>query len=117
MLSKIYLSRKPLLLCFLFAISLNSKAQTLASSPGKIVNYSVNQFNTSVSRATKTNDLVSNMSIAISNFKMGNLATFVFDETLIAEQKIANIQTFDAVSSDGKIKLKIDRMLEIAWKE
>ena len=106
MLSKIYLSRKPLLLCFLFAISLYSKAQTLASSPGKIVNYSVNQFNTTVSRATKTNDLVSNMSIEFPT-QNGNLATFVFDETLIAEQKIANIQTFDAVSGDGKTRLKL----------
>jgi Ig-like domain CHU_C associated/Metallo-peptidase family M12B Reprolysin-like len=106
MLSKIYLSRKLFLLSFLFSISTFSKAQTLASSPGKIVNYSVNQFNTSVSRATKTNNLVSKMSMQFPT-STGELTTFVFDETLIAEQKIANIQTFDAVSDDGKIKLKL----------
>lgn len=88
-----------ILLCF-FVSAQNEKDY------GKIVNFNLTNFKTSSLNAVANDGLVSNLSV---NFPLYNglTAPFVFDETLITTEKIKNIQTFDAVSSDGKSKMKI----------
>lgn len=73
---------------------------------GKIVNFNLTNFKSSSLNAVANTGLISGLSV---NFPLydGLTVPFVFNETLISTEKIDNIQTFDAVSSDGKIQMKI----------
>jgi Metallo-peptidase family M12B Reprolysin-like len=73
---------------------------------GTVVNFNLTNFKNNSLQAVSNNGLVSKLSVDFPLYN-GLTAPFVFDETLISTQKINNIQTFDAVSSDGKSKMKL----------
>ena len=106
--------KKTLLITLVFVIQGLVYAQT-PNSVGKTVTFSLKAFKDNALRATQSNGLVTKMT---SKFPLpdGTLGDFIFDETLISTSKIADIQTLDGISVDGKIKIKItitDRMTGI----
>ncbi|MFN3849678.1 MAG: 3-coathanger stack domain-containing protein [Spirosomataceae bacterium] len=78
------------------------------TNPQKGINviFNVKDFKNQVQTSNKVNGLASKVEIRFP-LPNGSTGNFVFNETLISSQKIANIETFDAVSSDGKIKMKL----------
>lgn len=78
------------------------------TNPQKGINviFNVKDFKNQVQTSNKVNGLASKVEIRFP-LPNGSVGKFVFNETLISSQKIANIETFDAVSSDGKIKMKL----------
>lgn len=97
--------KKQLLLCCVMLLSFMAIAQN-EKDFGTIVNFNLKNFQNNSLKAVSNNGLVSKFS---ANFPLpnGTIGAFTFNETLISSQKIANIQTFDAVSGDGKIKMKL----------
>jgi hypothetical protein len=73
---------------------------------GTVVNFNLNNFKTNSLQAVANNGLVSELSVDFPLYN-GLTAPFVFDENLISTEKINGIQTFDAVSKDGKSKMKL----------
>lgn len=99
---------KILPLCFVLLATFSLKAQT-SENYGQTVTFSLKDFNLATQKATHLNGLVTKMSIRFP-LPNGSLGSFVFNESLISQQKIANIQTYDATSDDGKIIMKLTNM-------
>ena len=96
---KILLLSSALLLCFLVSAQ-NEKDY------GTIVNFNLTNFKNNALKAISNQGLVSELSVDFPLYN-GLIAPFVFNETLISTEKINGIQTFDAVSKDGKTKMKL----------
>lgn len=96
---KILLLASALLICF-WASAQNE------NDYGKIVNFNLTNFKSTALNAVATNGLVVGLSVDFPLYN-GLSVPFVFNETLISTEKIDNIQTFDAVSSDGRINMKL----------
>lgn len=97
--------KKIFLLFCTFIFSLCTSAQT-ENDYGTIVNFSLKSFQETSQRAMSNSGLVAKLSFAFP-LPNGSKTPFVFDETLISSAKIPNIQTYDAVSSDGKVRMKL----------
>lgn len=97
--------KKQLLLCCALLLSTIVFAQN-EKNYGTIVNFNLKNFQTNSLKAVSNNGLVSKFS-ATFPLPNGTIGAFTFNETLISSKKIANIQTFNAVSGDGKIKMKL----------
>ena len=96
---KILLLSSALLLCFLVS------AQD-GKDYGTIVSFNLTNFKSNALKAVSNQGLVSELSVDFPLYN-GLIAPFVFNETLISTEKINGIQTFDAVSKDGKTKMKL----------
>jgi Metallo-peptidase family M12 len=73
---------------------------------GKSFTFNLNTFKSNASRAIQANGLAGKMSARFS-LPDGKTENFVFDETLITTKKLATVQTYDAVSEDGKKIMKL----------
>ena len=96
---KTLLLASALLLCFLVS------AQD-GKDYGTIVSFNLTNFKSNALKAVSNQGLVSELSVDFPLYN-GLIAPFVFNETLISTEKINGIQTFDAVSKDGKTKMKL----------
>ncbi|MCU0325483.1 MAG: M12 family metallo-peptidase [Spirosomaceae bacterium] len=97
---------KKLLLLYLAVTSFIATYSQTVPQKGINVIFNVKDFKNQVQSSNKVNGLASKIEIKFP-LPNGSIRNFVFNETLISSQKIANIETFDAVSSDGKIKMKL----------
>ncbi len=73
---------------------------------GKSFTFNLNTFKSNASKAIQANGLVGKMSAKFS-LPDGKIENFVFDETLLTNKKLAAVQTYDAVSEDGKKIMKL----------
>ena len=96
---KTLLLTSALLLCFLVSAQ-NGKDY------GTIVSFNLTNFKSNALKAVSNQGLISELSVDFPLYN-GLTAPFVFNETLISTEKINGIQTFDAISKDGKTKMKI----------
>ena len=73
---------------------------------GKTVSFSARSFNTSKTNFVQSNGLVAKMAAKLP-IPDGTLGDFVLNETLLSEKRNPTIQTYDGVSADGTIILKL----------
>lgn len=97
--------KKTLLLCFVVFFSFKVFAQS-SDNYGRTVTFSLKDFNLTAQKSPLVNGLVSRMAIKFP-LPNGSLTNFMFDESLISQQKIINIQTYNATSEDGKVIMKL----------
>lgn len=93
-------------LCLFFLpFSIFAQTRTL-NEVEKTVSFSAKNFNVAQANFVQSNGLVKNMATQLP-IPNGNLGSFILNETLLGETKNVSIQTFDGVSADGTIKLKL----------
>ncbi len=95
------------ILFFLLALSASSFAQTITNNQyGKSFTFNLNTFKSNATKATLSNGLASKIN---SQFSLpdGKVENFIFDEILLTNTKLASVQTFAAVSQDGKKNMKL----------
>jgi hypothetical protein len=73
---------------------------------GRIVTFDIKELKNSTANSLKTNGLINQLIVKLP-MPDGTLGDFILIETLIGDSKITDVQTFDGVSKDGKIKLKL----------
>lgn len=97
------------LICFLLisvTIPTSFSQNIPTTTMGKTVTFSVINFRTSSAAFVQNNGLISNMTTQLP-MPDGTLGDFILNETLLSDNKLPNIQTFDGVSPDGKTVLKL----------
>jgi len=97
--------KKTLLLCFVVFFSIKVVAQS-STNYGRIVTFSLKDFNLTAQKSSHVNGLVSKMVIKFP-LPNGSISSFSFEESLISQQKISDIQTYNATSEDGKVIMKL----------
>ena len=78
-------------------------------SIGRNISFSLKDFKNTLSKSSQTNGLSLKITAKFP-LPNGTLDSFINDETLISSNKITSVQTFDAISNDGKVKMKLTIM-------
>ena len=97
---------KILLYSFFCIIIIHFSVFSQTERLGKIVSLSAKNFNTTKISFVQSNGLVAKMTAKLP-IPDGNFGDFILNETLLGETKNPNIQTYDGVSFDGTIVLKL----------
>ena len=87
-------------------ILIHSSIYSQTNKFGKTVSFSVTSFNTSKTNFVQSNGLVAKMAAKLP-IPDGTLGDFVLNETLLGDKRNPAIQTYDGVSVDGTIILKL----------
>ena len=91
---------------FLCIILIHFSVYSQTDRLGKTVSFSTKNFNASKTNFVQSNGLVAKMATKLP-IPDGTLGDFVLNETLLGEKRNPTIQTYDGVSVDGTIILKL----------
>ena len=91
---------------FLCIILIHFSVYSQTDRLGKTVSFSTKNFNASKTNFVQSNGLVAKMAAKLP-IPDGTLGDFVLNETLLGEKRNPTIQTYDGVSVDGTIILKL----------
>ena len=95
-----------LLICMLSFGMLYSQQSTENEIPGKVYPITILSLQNSVKTQKSSPKRIKNLSITLPNFS-GEKVNYNLTENDLTHERVADVTTFDGVSTDGNSKLKL----------